>query len=88
VIDKQTGKAPDLWQIALKEAWARHLTFCDMEGFAIEEDGSLILLDECGNFAYCPTDRFEISVLATAAPDACPVCGDDGIETTTTQPNQ
>ena len=63
VIDTQTGKAPDLWQIALKEDWAKHLVYCDMEGFAIEEDGSLVLLDECGNFAYCPIGRFEISGL-------------------------
>ena len=34
--------------------------YCDMEGFAILEDGSLILCDECGRFEYAPSDRFEI----------------------------
>lgn len=60
VIDKKTGKEADTYKIALKEDWAKHLMYCDMEGFAIEEDGSLVLMDECGNVAYCPADRFEI----------------------------
>ena len=60
VIDKKTGEYPDLWEIALKEEWAKHLMYCDMEGFAIEEDGTLILTDECGGLAYCPTDRFKV----------------------------
>lgn len=60
VIDKKTGKYPDLEKIALKEDWAQGLMYCDMEGFALEEDGTLLLLDECGRQAYCPPDRFEI----------------------------
>lgn len=60
VIDKKTGKYPDLEKIALKEEWAQGLMYCDMEGFALEEDGTLLLLDECGRQACCPPDRFEI----------------------------
>ena len=60
VIDKKTGVYPDLWKIALKEKWAHGLCYCDMEGFALSEDGTLILMDECGKQAYCPPDRFEI----------------------------
>ena len=60
VIDKKTGKEADTWEIALKEDWAKRLCYCDMEGFAIEEDGTLLLLDECGRFEYCPEGRFEI----------------------------
>lgn len=60
VIDNKTGEYPDLWEIALKEDWAKHLMYCDMEGFAITEDGTLILLDECGGVAYCPEDRFTV----------------------------
>ena len=60
VIDKKTGHYPDLETIALHEDWAKGLVYCDMEGFAIEEDGDLFLMDECGNFKYCPTGRFEI----------------------------
>lgn len=60
VIDKQTGHYPDCWEIALKEEWAKNLCYCDIEGFAIEEDGTLVLLDECGKVAYCPEGRFRI----------------------------
>lgn len=60
VVDTKTGEYPDWWQIALTEEWAKGLMYCDMDGVAIREDGSLILLDECGNCVSCPRDRFEI----------------------------
>ena len=60
VIDKKTGKEADEYEIALHEDWAKHLMYCDMEGFAIKQDGTLILLDECGKFVYCSSDRFEV----------------------------
>jgi hypothetical protein len=60
VIDIQTGKEPDMWEIAKKEEWARGLMFCDMEGFAIQDDGTLILTDECGHYVYCPPGRFTV----------------------------
>ena len=60
VIDKKTGKEADTYKIALKEEWATSLIYCDIEGFAITEDGLLTLADECGNMVYCPDDRFEI----------------------------
>ena len=60
VIDNKTKKYPDIYNIALKEDWAKGLMYCDMEGFAINEDGNLVLLDECGGVAYCPKDRFTI----------------------------
>lgn len=60
VIDVKTGEYPDLEKIALTEEWAHGLVYCDMDGFAVREDGSLILLDECGNCVSCPPGRFEI----------------------------
>ncbi len=60
VVDVKTGEYPDLEQIALHEDWAKGLMYCDMEGFALMEDGSLLLLDECGNSRYCPIGRFVI----------------------------
>ena len=60
IIDKKTGKEADVEDIALHEDWAKDLVYCDIEGFAITEDGELILADECGKFAYCPDGRFEI----------------------------
>ena len=60
VIDMKTGKTPDLAKISLEEGWASGLIYFDMDGFAVCEDGGLILLDECGNVAYCPKDRFGV----------------------------
>lgn len=60
VIDQTTGQEPDMEEIALREKWAAGLIYCDMEGFAVMEDGTLILLDECGQHRRCPPDRFEI----------------------------
>ena len=60
VIDIKTGEEADPYEIALHEEWAKNLMYCDMEGFAIEEDGSLILVDECGRYEYCPIGRFEV----------------------------
>lgn len=60
VIDKLTGDEADIYNIALNEKWASHLVYCDMEGFAVEQDGSLVLLDECDHMAYPSADRFEI----------------------------
>ena len=60
VIDNKTGKEADCGKIALHEEWAKGLCYCDMDGFALMQDGSLILMDECGRFAYCPDGRFSI----------------------------
>lgn len=60
IIDNETGKAPDCVKIARTEEWAMHLVYCDIDTFAITEYGSLILLDECGNCAFCPSDRFTV----------------------------
>lgn len=59
VIDEKTGKEADVGKIA-KEDWASNLMRYDIEGFAIMESGNLALLDECGNWAYCPPDRFDV----------------------------
>jgi len=60
VIDKQTGERPDCEKIALTEEWAKHLIYCDISGFCINEDGNLLLMDDCDNVAYCPKGRFEV----------------------------
>ena len=60
VVDTKTGQYPDWEHIARTEDWADGLVYCDIDGIAIQEDGSLILLDECGNCVPCPRDRFKI----------------------------
>ena len=61
VIDTETGQYPDMSNIARFEEWAESLIYCDIDGFAITEDGYLIVLDDCGNMAYCPEGRFKIA---------------------------
>ena len=60
VIDTKTGEEADEYEIALHEDWAKHLCYCDMEGWAIENDGTLLLVDECGRFAYADRERFKV----------------------------
>ena len=60
VVDTKTGKKSDLEKIALEEDWAKDLVYCDMAGFALSEDGELLLRDSCGNYTYCPPSRFEV----------------------------
>lgn len=63
VFDTRTGKISDeeyLEYLAGHEEWAFKLCMFDMEQFAIGENGTLYLLDECGRWEYAPEDRFEI----------------------------
>ena len=60
VIDTKTGKEADEYNIALHEDWAKHLCYCDMDGWAIQDDGSLLLLDECGRYAFADRERFKV----------------------------
>jgi hypothetical protein len=60
VIDAETGEYPDVKKIALNEEWAKYLVYCDIDGFAIHEDGVLMLLDDCGSAVYCPKNRFKV----------------------------
>lgn len=60
VIDKKTGKYPDIKKITSEEAWAKKLTYCGTEGFHINEDGNVRLADVCGNYVCCPRNRFKI----------------------------
>ena len=59
IIDNKTGNEADPHEIG-NEEWTDSLCYCDIEGFAILENGSLILLDECGNYEYCPDGRFTV----------------------------
>ena len=60
VIDTKTGEEADTYDIALHEEWAQRLCYCDMEGWAIEDDGTLLLVDECGRFEYADRERFKV----------------------------
>lgn len=62
VIDKKIGEYPNVEKIALKEEWAKGLMYCDIDGFYIGENGELMLADDCGNYAFCPPNRFEVKI--------------------------
>lgn len=66
VIDPKTGEYPDCMRIVMEEDWAKELLYCDIEGFAIGEDGWLYLMDECGNAVFCPEGRFEVRMEVNA----------------------
>ena len=74
VIDKVTGKYPDLTEIAKTKAWAKGVLPYDMDEFAVREDGSLVLLDKYGNYVVCPDDLFEVLESRKGKPEA----GQDG----------
>lgn len=40
-----------------KFARSNGLMEMDLDGFAIDEDGNLLLLDECGNFTHVPREE-------------------------------
>ena len=50
----------EMQEIALREPWAQRLLYCDIEGFAVGDEGNLYLLDECGNFSYVPEGLFVV----------------------------
>lgn len=60
VIDVETEDYPDLQYIVLHEEWAKGLCYCDIDGFCISEDGTLVLMDDCGRCAYPPDGRFKV----------------------------
>ena len=56
VLDTKTMKEVNLDDFT---ALARNnnLMEFDLEGFALQEDGTLLLCDECGRFAYVPREE-------------------------------
>lgn len=59
VIDNKTGKEPNIDEV-IKEPWAKGLMECDINCFALTEDGHVILIDDCDNLAYSPDGRFTV----------------------------
>lgn len=57
IIDVNTGVVANTERIVAEEEWAKSLSG-SMQWFAITQNGLLILLDECGNYARCPFNRF------------------------------
>lgn len=56
VLDKKTMKEVSLDNFA-ELARNNNLMEFDIEGFALQEDGTLLLCDECGRFTYIPREE-------------------------------
>lgn len=56
VLDKKTMKEVNLDDFT-ELARNNNLMEFDIEGFALQEDGTLLLCDECGRFAYVPREE-------------------------------
>ena len=56
ILDKKTMKEVNLDDFT-ELARNNNLMEFDIEGFALQEDGTLLLCDECGKFAYVPREK-------------------------------
>ena len=53
---------PVVEKIVPTEKTESSLIYCKIGEFSIAESGALLLIDDCGNTAYCPADRFSIKI--------------------------
>jgi hypothetical protein len=64
VVDKTTSIALDYKAIEnLALRIGDNLIYCDIEGFALFEDGQVILCDECGNWAYVNMEKENLKLV-------------------------
>ena len=61
VIDTKTGKEPTA-RVIDNIAKKGGLMVYDIDQFFVGEDGSLILVDDCGNITYVDAKRFKVEV--------------------------
>lgn len=59
VIDAKTGKEADPHKIA-GEDWVKKVMSKETDGFALKDDGAILLLDNNGRLEYCDSERFTI----------------------------
>ena len=62
VIDPSTGLYPDIATLR-KEPWAKHIITGSLVFFGIDEDGYLMMLDNCGHYAWVPEHRLEVLII-------------------------
>ena len=61
IIDKTTGEYPTE-ETLIEIAKNGGLMDMDIDGFAVQEDGTILLLDDCGNMTYCDMERFIVQI--------------------------
>ncbi len=64
VIDPRTERYPNMKEIALSERWAEGMGD-SLPGFALTENGLLLVIDTDGNVCTTPDNRFIVQVEQT-----------------------
>ena len=59
IIDNNTGYEPT-YDVITEQANLGNLMTDDINGFYVNEDGQIILVDDCGNCTWLDTNRFDI----------------------------
>lgn len=62
IIDTRTGERAKAYEL-VQEPWAEKTHGCDWPAFAIDEDGEVMLTDDCGNYDMVPEGRVEIRLV-------------------------
>lgn len=67
IIDRKTGKEPTD-RVIVAQARLGNLITCDIDGFYVNEDGQIILVDDCGNCTWLDVNRFKVEMQYEASP--------------------
>lgn len=62
IIDTRTGNRANEYEL-VQEPWAEKTHVCDWPAFAVEEDGDVMLTDDCGNYDMVPEGRVEVRLV-------------------------
>lgn len=62
IIDTRTGERAKAYEL-VQEPWAEKTRGCDWPAFAIDEDGEVMLTDDCGNYDMVPEGRVEVRLV-------------------------
>jgi len=60
VIDKTTNRKITAEDFLMKEA--DMVDYCGFEDIGMQEDGTPIVFDKCGNFGYLNPDKYEVRI--------------------------
>ena len=62
VIDTWSGREANISELTEENWVSDRLYIYEIDGWWVSEDGNLILMDDCGKFAYAHMERFKIEV--------------------------
>lgn len=62
IIDTRTGERAKAYEL-VQEPWAEKVRGCDWPALAIDEDGDVMLTDDCGNYDMVPEGRVELRMV-------------------------